>query len=85
MALAGPEHALVACPPRQQLPVLHELLQEGPVVAVILRPPADAHHWVRERVHWRTVARGGHGAAREVCDLLLGAQGHAEAALAGAL
>ena len=47
--------------------------------------PGDAHHWVRERVHWRTVARGGHGAAREVCDLLLGAQGHAEAALAGAL
>ena len=47
--------------------------------------PADAHHWVRERVHWRTVARGGHGAARELCDLLLGAQGHAEAALAGTL
>lgn len=47
--------------------------------------PADAHHWVRERVHWRTVARGGRGAAREFCDLLLGAQGHAEAALAGTL
>lgn len=47
--------------------------------------PADAHHWVRERVHWRTVARGGRGAARELCDLLLGAQGLAEAALAGTL
>ena len=47
--------------------------------------PGDAHHWVRERVHWRTVSRGGHGAARELCDLLLGAQGHAEAALAGTL
>ncbi|HEU4813070.1 MAG TPA: phenylphosphate carboxylase subunit delta [Xanthomonadaceae bacterium] len=47
--------------------------------------PADAHQWVRERVHWRTVARGGKGAARELCDLLLGAQGHAEAALAGTL
>lgn len=47
--------------------------------------PANAHPWVRERVHWRTVARGGEGAARELCDLLLGAQGHAEQALAGAL
>lgn len=47
--------------------------------------PGDAHHWVRERVHWRTVSRGGHGAARELCDLLLGAQGRAEAALAGTL
>lgn len=40
--------------------------------------PANAHRWVRERAHWRTQARGGHGAVREVCDLLLGAQGHAE-------
>ncbi|MBN7136783.1 phenylphosphate carboxylase subunit delta [Lysobacter enzymogenes] len=47
--------------------------------------PANAHPWVRERVHWRTHARGGEGAARELCDLLLGAQGHAEAILAGAL
>lgn len=44
--------------------------------------PADAHPWIRERVHWRTVARGGKGAARELCDLLLAAQGHAEALLA---
>lgn len=47
--------------------------------------PADAHLWVRERVHWRTFAGGGQGAARELCDLLLGVQGHAEAALAGTL
>ncbi|ATE70966.1 KdsC family phosphatase [Lysobacter capsici] len=47
--------------------------------------PANAHPWVRERVHWRTVARGGEGAARELCDLLLAAQGHAEDVLAGAL
>lgn len=40
--------------------------------------PASAHPWVRERVHWRTGARAGHGAAREFCDLLLAAQGHAE-------
>ena len=47
--------------------------------------PGNAHPWVRERVHWRTVARGGEGAARELCDLLLGAQGHAERVLTGAL
>ncbi|HVR82598.1 MAG TPA: HAD hydrolase family protein [Luteimonas sp.] len=45
--------------------------------------PANAHPWIRERVHWRTTARGGEGAAREFCDLLLAAQGHAEALLAG--
>jgi len=44
--------------------------------------PADAHAWVRERVHWRTVALGGDGAARELCDLLLAAQGKADALLA---
>jgi 3-deoxy-D-manno-octulosonate 8-phosphate phosphatase (KDO 8-P phosphatase) len=44
--------------------------------------PADAHPWIRERVHWRTVARGGKGAARELCDLLLAAQGHVEGLLA---
>ncbi len=43
--------------------------------------PANAHAWIRERVHWRTLARGGEGAARELCDLLLAAQGQAEAAL----
>lgn len=47
--------------------------------------PADAHAWVRERVHWRTVAHGGNGAARELCDLVLAAQGKADALLAQAL
>jgi 3-deoxy-D-manno-octulosonate 8-phosphate phosphatase (KDO 8-P phosphatase) len=42
---------------------------------------ANAHPWVRERARWRTRAAGGDGAAREVADLLLGAQGHAEAIL----
>ena len=41
--------------------------------------PANAHAWTRERVHWRTVAQGGMGAARELCDLILAAQGHADA------
>ena len=46
--------------------------------------PANAHAWIRERVHWRTLARGGEGAARELCDLLLAARGQAEATLAWA-
>jgi 3-deoxy-D-manno-octulosonate 8-phosphate phosphatase (KDO 8-P phosphatase) len=44
--------------------------------------PANAHPWVRERVHWRTIAGGGVGAARELCDLLLASQGHAQTLLA---
>jgi 3-deoxy-D-manno-octulosonate 8-phosphate phosphatase (KDO 8-P phosphatase) len=59
---------------------LEVLAQAGFAVA-----PADAHAWVRERVHWRTQARGGRGAARELCDLLLAAQGHAGEVLAGRL
>ena len=43
--------------------------------------PGDAHAWVRERVHWRSAAAAGAGAAREFCDLLLDAQGHAAALL----
>ena len=46
--------------------------------------PASAHPWVRERVHWRTSAHAGHGAARELSDLLLAAQGHAERILSQA-
>ncbi|MBW8312131.1 MAG: HAD hydrolase family protein [Rhizobium sp.] len=37
--------------------------------------PANAHPWVAERVHWRASAKGGHGAARELCDLILEARG----------
>jgi len=36
---------------------------------------ADAHPRVREQAHWVTALPGGRGAAREVCDLLLHAQG----------
>ena len=46
---------------------------------------ANAHPWVRERAHWRTRLVGGCGAAREVCDLILASQGHAEAELAAFL
>ncbi|WP_045727991.1 HAD hydrolase family protein [Xanthomonas sp. GPE 39] len=38
--------------------------------------PANAHPWTAEHAHWITRARGGEGAARELCDVLLAAQGH---------
>ncbi|MGH8033306.1 MAG: KdsC family phosphatase [Luteimonas sp.] len=38
--------------------------------------PANAHALAAEVAHWRTPSRGGEGAARELCDLLLTAQGH---------
>lgn len=62
------------------LPDLRVMAHAGFAVA-----PANAHPWVRERVHWRTQARGGHGAARELCDLLLAAQGRVEGLLADLL
>ena len=37
--------------------------------------PADAAREVRERVHWVSRARGGEGAARELIELVLRAQG----------
>ncbi|MGE5116026.1 MAG: KdsC family phosphatase [Betaproteobacteria bacterium] len=43
--------------------------------------PADAHAEVRSRVHHVTRAGGGHGAAREFCDLLLVAAGRYAALL----
>lgn len=36
--------------------------------------PADAHPLAAAQAHWRSRARGGEGAAREFCDLLLAAQ-----------
>lgn len=44
--------------------------------------PANAVPAVAERAHWRTRRNGGEGAVREVCDLLLGARGLADAELA---
>jgi len=37
--------------------------------------PADAHAQVRARAAWVTEARGGRGAARELCDAVLRARG----------
>ena len=36
---------------------------------------ADAHFTLLEAVHWQTRCCGGYGAAREVCDLIMGVQG----------
>lgn len=36
---------------------------------------ADAHPVVKAQAHWVTAARGGHGAAREVCEFIMEAQG----------
>jgi len=59
------------------LPDLAVMQRVGLAVAV-----ANAHPWVRERAHWTTQLPGGAGAVREVCDLLLRAQGRDEAELA---
>ncbi|MFY9973080.1 MAG: 3-deoxy-manno-octulosonate-8-phosphatase KdsC [Chromatiaceae bacterium] len=37
---------------------------------------ADAHPLVRQHAHWSTGMGGGRGAAREVCELILEAQGN---------
>ena len=36
--------------------------------------PANSHFSVTERSHWQSQARGGEGAVREACDLLMKAQ-----------
>ena len=42
---------------------------------------ANAHPFVKKHSHWETSAHGGHGAVREICELLLDAQGLLEEAL----
>lgn len=49
------------------LPVM---CQVGLAIAV-----ADAHRLVKQHAHWSTSNNGGRGAAREVCELLMEAQG----------
>ncbi len=34
----------------------------------------DAHPFVKQHAHWQTPNRGGHGAARDVCELIM--EGH---------
>jgi 3-deoxy-D-manno-octulosonate 8-phosphate phosphatase (KDO 8-P phosphatase) len=56
------------------------LRRAGLAVAV-----ADAHPLVLEHAHWRTPHPGGRGAARDVCELILRAQGKLDAMLAAYL
>jgi 3-deoxy-D-manno-octulosonate 8-phosphate phosphatase (KDO 8-P phosphatase) len=68
-------HALKLAPEQtcycgDDLPDLQVMARAGLAVAV-----ANAHPWVAERAHWRTRLRGGEGAVRELCDLLLALQG----------
>ncbi|MEO7073071.1 MAG: HAD hydrolase family protein [Rhodanobacter sp.] len=63
-----------ACYVGDDLPDLAPMGLVGLAVAV-----ANAHPWVSTRAHWQTTRAGGEGAAREVCDLLLEAQGKAAA------
>ncbi len=56
------------------LPDLPAMCIAGLAVAV-----ANAHPWVAEQAHWQTRHGGGMGAAREVCDLILHAQGKSDA------
>lgn len=56
------------------LPDLAPMRLAGLAVAV-----ANAHLWIAEQSHWQTHRNGGEGAAREVCDLILHAQGHDDA------
>jgi 3-deoxy-D-manno-octulosonate 8-phosphate phosphatase (KDO 8-P phosphatase) len=43
---------------------------------------ADAHPVATRYAHWQTVYGGGHGAVREVCELILAAQGKLDSVLA---
>jgi 3-deoxy-D-manno-octulosonate 8-phosphate phosphatase (KDO 8-P phosphatase) len=42
---------------------------------------ADAHPLVKEKAHWSTANRGGRGAVREVCELIMQAQGTLQTAI----
>jgi len=66
-----------ACYVGDDLPDLRPMRVAGLAVAV-----ANAHPWLVAHAHWQTMRPGGGGAAREVCDLLLQAQGKAAAELA---
>ena len=41
----------------------------------------DAHGTVKQHAHWITPSKGGRGAARDVCELIMAAQGSLDAAL----
>ncbi len=62
----------------QQLAAMGDDWPDLPLLtrAALASAPINAHLEVRAQAHFVTTAPGGHGAAREVCDLLLLANGH---------
>ena len=70
LGLAPEQSAFVG----DDLPDLPPMHLAGLAVAV-----ANAHPWVLEQAHWTTRRAGGEGAVREVCDLILHAQGKSDA------
>lgn len=46
------------------------------VQCALATAPAQAHAEVLARAHWVSPRMGGHGAVRDLCDLILVAQGH---------
>jgi 3-deoxy-D-manno-octulosonate 8-phosphate phosphatase (KDO 8-P phosphatase) len=66
LGIAASETACVG----DDTPDLPMLRAAGLAVAV-----ADAHQAAKDVAHWITPSPGGHGAVREVCDLLLSANG----------
>jgi len=67
----------VVCYVGDDLSDLPVMLRVGLPIAV-----ADAHSKLIEHAVWRTSANGGAGAVREVCELILAAQGKLETAIA---
>ena len=66
----APEHVAYVGDDVVDLPIM---LRVGLAVAV-----QDAHPLVVRNAHWQTPTRGGRGAVREVCELILEAQGKLE-------
>lgn len=73
----SPEHVCYAGDDWIDIPVLDRV---GLAVTV-----ADADEVVKGRVHWITQRAGGHGAVREICNLVLAAKGLDRDVLAGIL
>lgn len=82
---AGLEKLLAQCglSPRE-LAYIGDDVNDLPVLSRVgfAAAPADARPEVKEHVHYVCENRGGHGAVRELCELLLRAKGLWEAALA---
>jgi 3-deoxy-D-manno-octulosonate 8-phosphate phosphatase (KDO 8-P phosphatase) len=67
-----------------QIAYMGDDLLDAPVLARVglAAAPADAVEAVRDRVHWVSRADGGHGAARELVEVILRAQGKWDALVA---